>query len=67
MAGAQAIDFRQPIKPSKGIKAAHDVVRKYVEHLEEDRPLFDDINKLKEVVESVEILEAVEKTVGPLK
>jgi histidine ammonia-lyase len=67
MAGAQAIDFRQPIKPSKGIKAAYEVIRKYVEHLGEDRPLFDDINKLKEVVESGEILEAVEKTIGPLK
>lgn len=67
MAGAQAVDFRQPIKPSKGIQAAHDVIRKYVEPLEEDRPLFDDINNLKEVVESGEILKAVEKATGPLK
>jgi histidine ammonia-lyase len=67
MAGAQAIDFRQPINPGKGIKAAARIIRKYVDHLEEDRPLFDDINKLKEVVESGEILEAVEKVVGPLK
>ncbi len=67
MAGAQAIDFRKPIKPSKGIQAAYNVIRKYVEKLEEDRPLFDDINKLKEVVESNEILEAVEKAVGQLK
>jgi histidine ammonia-lyase len=67
MAGAQAIDFRKPVKPSKGIQAAHDVIRKYVDHLEEDRPLFNDINKLKEVVESNEILNAVEKAVGELK
>jgi histidine ammonia-lyase len=67
MAGAQAIDFRKPVKPSKGIQAAHNVIRKYVDHLEEDRPLFNDINKLKDVVESNEILDAVEKTVGELK
>jgi len=67
MAGAQAIDFRKPIKPSKGVQAAYDVIRKYVDHLEEDRPLYDDINKLKEVVESGEILEAVENATGPLK
>lgn len=67
MAGAQAIDFRKPLKPSKGVQAAARVIRKYVDHLEEDRPLYDDINKLKEVVESGEILEAVEKAVGPLK
>jgi histidine ammonia-lyase len=67
MAGAQAVDFRKPIKPGKGIQSAARIIRKYVDHLEEDRPLFDDINKLKEVVESGEILEAVEKVVGPLK
>ncbi len=67
MAGAQALDFRAPIKPSKGVQAAYDIIRKHVAHLEEDRPLYDDINKLKEVVESGEILEAVEKAVGALK
>jgi len=66
MAGAQAVDFRAPHKPSKGIQAAHEVIRKYVAHLEEDRPLYDDINKLKEVVESGEILDAVEAAVGTL-
>jgi histidine ammonia-lyase len=67
MAGAQAVDFRKPIKPGKGVQAVASTIRKYVDHLEEDRPLFDDINKLKEVVESGEILEVVEKAVGPLK
>ena len=67
MAGAQAVDFRKPIKPGKGVQAAARIIRKYVDHLEEDRPLYDDINKLKDVVESGEILEAVEKAVGPLK
>jgi len=67
IAGAQAVDFRKPIKSSKGVQAAARIIRKYVDHLEEDRPLYDDINKLKEVVESGEILEAVEKAAGPLK
>jgi histidine ammonia-lyase len=67
MAGAQALDFRAPLKPGKGVQAAHDVVRRYVAHLEEDRPLYNDINKLKEVVQSGEILDAVEKAVGDLK
>ncbi len=66
IAGAQAVDFRKPLKPSKGVQAAYDVIRRYVAHLEEDRPLYDDINRLKEVVESGEILEAVESAVGPL-
>jgi len=67
MAGAQAVDFRKPLKPGRGVRAAYEVVRKHVAHLEEDRPLCDDINKLKAVVESGEVLEAVEKAVGKLK
>jgi histidine ammonia-lyase len=37
-----------------------------VAFLDEDRPLYNDINKLKEVVQRGEILEAVEKVTGPL-
>jgi histidine ammonia-lyase len=67
MAGAQAVDFRKPIKPGKATQLTYGIVRKYVKKLEEDRPLFDDINKLAEVVKSGEILDEVEKAVGPLK
>ena len=66
MAAAQAIDFRRPLKASPGAEAAYRVIRKYVAFLDEDRPLYDDINRLKEVVASGEILEAVEEVVGQL-
>lgn len=66
MAAAQALDFRRPLKASPGVEAAYEVIRKYVRYLDEDRPLYDDINRLKEVVASGEILEAVEKAVGEL-
>lgn len=67
MAGAQAVDFRKPIKPGKCTQITYDIVRKYVKKLEEDRPLYNDINKLTEVVKSGEILEEVEKAIGRLK
>jgi histidine ammonia-lyase len=67
MAAAQALDFRKPLKPGKGTQAAYDIVRKHVKHLDEDRPLYPDIIKMAKVVESREILKAVEKTVGSLK
>jgi histidine ammonia-lyase len=66
MAAAQALDFRTPWKHGPGIQAAYDTIRKYVDHLEEDRPLFDDINTLSAVVKSGEILKEVEKAIGPL-
>jgi len=67
LAGAQAVDFRKPLKPGLGVRAAYEVVRRHVAPLEEDRPLFNDINTLKTVVESGEILDAVEKAVGKLQ
>ena len=67
MAAAQAFDFRAPAKPSKGCQAAYEVIRKHVRHLEEDRPIYDDITNLTKVARSGEILAAVEKVVGPLK
>jgi histidine ammonia-lyase len=66
MAGAQALDFRAPLKPGKGVQAAYDVIRRHVSHLEEDRPLYNDINTLKDVVQSGEVLDAVEKAIGTL-
>jgi histidine ammonia-lyase len=67
MAGGQALDFRTPIKPGKGVQKAYEVIRKHVQRLEEDRPLFNDINNLSAVVKSGEVLSEVEKVLGKLK
>lgn len=65
MAAAQALDFRK-FTPGKGVRKAHEVVRKYVQHLEVDRPLYPDHNTMKTLVESGEILDSVEREVGKL-
>jgi histidine ammonia-lyase len=65
MAAAQALDFRD-FKPGRGVEAAREVIRRHVAHLEEDRPLYPDHNRMKELVRSGEILEAVESAVGSL-
>ena len=64
MAAAQALDFRD-FRPGKGVRARQ-VIRQHVAHLEEDRPLFPDHDRMKALVHSNEILEAVEQAVGPL-
>jgi histidine ammonia-lyase len=65
MAAAQALDFRE-FTPGRGVRAAHKVIRKYVAHLDEDRPLYPDHNQMKALVKSGEILEEVEQEVGSL-
>ena len=65
MAAAQALDLREG-NMAKGTKAAHEVIRKYIPKLEEDRPLYRDNNKMLEVLKSGEIIDAVEKEIGEL-
>ncbi len=65
MAAAQALDFRE-FAIGKGSQAARATIRKYVQHLEVDRPLYVDHNKMKALVQSGQILEEVEKVTGKL-
>jgi len=65
MAAAQALDLRD-YKFGKGVETAKSVIRRHVDFLDEDRPLYPDHNKMKELVKSCEILEEVEKVVGSL-
>jgi histidine ammonia-lyase len=65
MAAAQALDFRE-FTPGHGVQAARAVIRRHVRHLDEDRPLYPDHNRMKELVRSCEILDEVEKAVGSL-
>jgi histidine ammonia-lyase len=65
MAAAQALDFRT-FTPGHGVQAARAVIRRHVEHLDVDRPLYPDHNRMKDLVKSCEILEEVEAKVGSL-
>ena len=71
MAAAQALDMREKVEDEpyaygRGVSKAREIVRRHVEFLDVDRPLYPDHNRMKELVASCEILEAVEETVGSL-
>lgn len=65
MAAAQALDFRE-YKFGAGVTRAKEVIRKYVDFLDIDRPLYADHNTMKELVKSCEILTEVEAVTGKL-
>ncbi|MEO0021651.1 MAG: histidine ammonia-lyase [candidate division WOR-3 bacterium] len=67
LSGAQAVEFRKPLKLGTGTQAAYELIRSTVPKLEEDRPLQYDINRLTELVRSGELLKAVESAIGPLE
>ncbi len=67
MAAAQALDFRKDeYKFGSGVQTAWETIRKHVEFLDVDRPLYHDHTTMKKLVRSCEILEAVEEKVGSL-
>jgi histidine ammonia-lyase len=66
MAAAQGLDFRS-FTPGVGTRAAHAEVRRHIEHLDEDRPLYPDHNAMKSAVEHLDILRAVESEIGKLE
>ena len=72
MAAAQALDMRErmeekPYRFGDGTAKAKEVIRRYVEYLDIDRPLYPDHNSMKDLVKSCEILDEVEAEVGSLE
>ena len=68
MAAAQALDFRKDeYKFGTGVQKAKDVIRRHIDFLDIDRPLYPDHTRMKEIVKSCEILTEVESVVGRLE
>ncbi|MDG1544248.1 MAG: aromatic amino acid ammonia-lyase [archaeon] len=63
MAAAQALDIRGG-ELGKGTSIAHSVIRKYVDYLDEDRPLYRDHNAMVKLLKTNEIIDAVEEGLG---
>ena len=57
---AQALDFRKPLRPGKGVELAHQVIRDSIPHATEDQYFKDDIRNAVELLRSKEMLEKAE-------
>lgn len=66
LCAAQALDLFTNLKPGRGTKAAYDIIRQTIAHLESDRILAADISCMRGLMREGDILEAVEATVGHL-
>ena len=64
---AQAVDFKDAGKLSKGARAAYDLLRSQVSFMDKDRAIYLDMNKVAEQIQQGQYVEAVEKAVGQLK
>ena len=59
LCAAQALDFRLPLLPGRGVAAAHAAIRGVVPHLEEDRPPAPDIEAVRALLTSGALAEAI--------
>jgi histidine ammonia-lyase len=64
---AQALDFLKPLKASAGVAKAYDVIRKKISFAKEDRAFYLDIDILRKMIRSGELLKAVTEVTGELE
>lgn len=66
LCAAQALEFHKP-KPGRGTQKAYEAIRKEIPPLKKDRTLYNDIEKMYNLVHDGTILKGVEKEIGELK
>jgi len=67
MCACQAVDLRGDKGLGVGTGAAYEAVRAQVEKLQEDRPLYGDINRCEEIIIDGRLIHAVEEKVGEIR
>jgi histidine ammonia-lyase len=66
LCNTQGLQFLRPLKTSPALEKIMDLVRKHVQPIEQDRTFHKDIEFLKRLIESDEIITEVESVTGPL-
>jgi len=67
MCAAQALDFRAPLHPGRGPRAAHALIRGHITHADSDRLYGDDIQTSLSLLRSGRLLAVVEAELGRLQ
>lgn len=66
LTAAQALDYRLPLQPGRGVAAAHAYVRDRIPHREEDYVFEEEIGTCLDCIRGAELLAAVAEEVGAL-
>jgi len=66
LCAAQGLDLLAPLRPSEALERAHALIRTMVPELTDDRPLYSDIVKIRQLMDCGEIVSAVESVTGAL-
>ena len=66
LTAAQALDFRAPLKPGRGVELAYQGLRNRVAHADRDYEVRNDLGTCAEMLSSGELAEIVEDEIGTL-
>lgn len=67
LSASQALDLLAPLKPASAVVAAHKKIRTQVPYAEKDRVFSKDIELIRKMISSGELMEVVQQTVGNLE
>jgi len=67
LTAAQALDFRKPLRPGRGVELAHAHTRRHIAHAETDYELGDDLEACNSLLRDGELLNTVEAELGELE
>ncbi len=63
---SQALDYRKPLKPGRGVEVAHDFMRSVVPHTEVDHYFKDDMTRCQEIIRNRKLLQATNEQLSAL-
>jgi histidine ammonia-lyase len=63
---SQALDFRAPLRPGRGVEIAHHALRERVAHASEDYEVRNDLDQCVDLLANGTLVQAVEAGIGPL-
>ncbi|MEM8558536.1 MAG: histidine ammonia-lyase [Bacteroidota bacterium] len=66
LTAAQALDYRAPLRPGRGVEVAHQFLRDHVSHREADEDFQRDGTRCLDLLQSGDLVRAVEAEVGAL-
>jgi histidine ammonia-lyase len=67
LSATQALDLLKPLRPAAGVLAAYQAIRSQVPYADKDRVFSLDIEKIRAMIDSGELLKAVEAVTGSLE
>jgi len=66
LCASQALDFRIPLKPGRGVQFAHEMLRAQIGHAQKDYEVRNDLDLCASILSSGKLAEAVESRIGAI-